>query len=196
MSKIETKEIGIDTGIESGTYHNTERVDGSVQLRRAGETKEGEVIYHLEGYWESEIIDLVGKFKEYDKIALSKKQGKKDKYAILTRVSSDKKNFSEYVATTPDGRVQSKMKRYIQIKLVFYAGLKNQEVLISYFNSPESVEEWANNQFVETGESLKLKKDFLYDLNKDNSWSEEGSLHRKKMDKNNWGRIDSMEIRF
>src|SRR5690625_3674326 len=106
-NKIETKEIGIDMGIGIGTFVNTEYVNDAIQLKRKEGNINNKPIYEMERYWESEVVDLVDKFREYDNIALAKTQEVKDIYSIETRVSDDGINFEEYVATTPDSKVQS-----------------------------------------------------------------------------------------
>lgn len=187
----ETKEIGIDTGIGIGTFYNTEYIDGFIQLIK----KDSSSTYVMEGYWESEIIDLVDRFKEYDSVALDKMQQSKDVHSILTRVSDDGISFDNYVATTPEGKIQSEMKRFIQIKINFYAGLTDENILVSDFNSPEDINNLENNQFVEAKQGLKIKREYECQMNKDSNWNEEGSLHRKVIKKSEWKKIDSIGVR-
>lgn len=191
---VETKEIGIDTGIGVGIYHNTEFVDGKIQLKKVSKTDTGKPVYEMNGYWESEVIDLVDKFKEYDRIALSKLQEITDVYSIMTRTSSDGITFDEYIATTPEGKIQSETKRYIQVKVNLFAGLSNESDLVSDFTSPSAIEDWENNKFIETDGVLKLKKEYQLEMNKDNTWADEGSLHRKLIKKENWKKIDSIGV--
>ncbi len=191
---IETKEIGIDTGIGIGTFHNTEYVDGAIRLKQINTNKIDTPIYEMEGYWESEVIDLVDKFKEYDTVALARTQEIRDVYSIETRVSDDGINFDEYQATTPESRVQSTMKRYIQVRINFFAGMNEEEYAIVDFNSSEDKNEWDNNEFIETDGSLKLKKDYEFSMNSDESWADEGVLHRKKIVRSEWKKIDSIGI--
>lgn len=190
---IETREIGIDTGIGLGTYHNTEYINGNIQLRQKEVNENGKPIYSMEGHWESDIVDLVDKFKEYDNVALAKTQQTKDIYSIETRVSDDGVIFSEYQATTPEGKVQSPMKRYIQVKLNFFAGLINQ-VYTTSFNTEVEAGDWRNGEFVDTSSGLKLKKDYVLPMEKDATWIEAGSLHRKLIKKEDWKQINSIGV--
>jgi hypothetical protein len=191
---IETKEIGISIGIGSGTYNNTEFVAGNIQLSKIGENNLGEPVYQSQGSWVSDVLDLVDKFKEYDKVVLSKVQDGTANYAILTRTSDDKINFSEYVATTPEGKIQSDVKRYIQIRIDFFAGFVNETLLISDFNSPTDVNKWSNNEFIETDGALKLKRNYEYEMTQDDSWKGEGSLYRQVIQATKFKRIDSISV--
>lgn len=192
---IETKEIGVDVGVETGTYHNTEYVDGKIQLTHVGETVQHKPVYEIEGYWESEVIDLVDKFREYDKVVLSKVHEDIDVVAILTRVSDDGVNFDDYTATTPEGKVQSEMKRFIQVKLSFFAGMTNEGMFIDDFSDENSINNWEDNTFIEISEgSLKLRKEYSFEMNKKETWEEEGSVHKITVNKDNWERIEEILI--
>lgn len=45
-----------------------------------------------------------------------------------------------------------------------------------------------------TVESVQLKRDYNYDMTKDESWTEEGSLHRKGITRDEWTRIDKLNV--
>ena len=194
---IETKEIGIDIGVGIGKFHNTEFIDGVIQLKKANKIYGDKNYYEFEGYWESKVIDLVDKFREYDRVALSKKQETRDNYVILTRVSDNGVDFDDYVATTPEGKVQSEMKRFIQIKIVFFAGLLIEEKTLHSFESENEIENWENNKYITIDSEshvLKIKKDYNSIMEKDTAWSEDGTLHRKLISRNEWKRIDSLSV--
>lgn len=151
----------------------------------------------FEGYWESEVIDLVDKFRDYDRVALSKEQQTKDNYAILTRVSDNGIEFDDYIATTPDGKVQSEMKRFIQIRVVFFAGLLIEEKTLHSFESESEIEDWENNKYITIDSEshvLKIKRDYDLIMEKDTTWIEDGTLHRKLINRNEWKRIDSLFV--
>lgn len=193
-NKIETKEIGIDTGIGIGAFVNTEYVNDTIQLKRKEGNINNKPVYEMEGYWESEIIDLVDNFREYDNVALAKTQEIKDIYSIETRVSDDGVNFEEYTATTPDGKIQSEMKRYIQIKINFFAGMTREDVEVASFNSLETVDKWENTDYIDTSNGLRLKRDYEFDMSVDTTWNDEGSLHRKPVKKSEWQKINSIGV--
>ncbi|QJI52477.1 hypothetical protein [Psychrobacillus phage Perkons] len=192
---IQTKEIGVSLGVDKGTFHNTNFTTGKLQLNKVGETEDLKPLYATNGYWESEVIDLVDKFKEYDKIVLSKTQFTQDFYEVLTRTSDDNSTFSEYKVVAMDGKVQSPTKRYIQIKINFEAGMISQEFLISNFNNVTDIQAWSNADLVETKDGvLKLKRDYVFPMAKDVTWSSEGSLHRKKIARNEWKKINTLGV--
>jgi len=194
MATVEEKEIGIPLGVDEGEYYNTEYSNGALHLKKEGETSTGEALYVREGYWISEVIDTVGKFKDYDKIAVTKIQFTKDYYKIETRTSDNGINFDGYVALTAGGNIMSVMKRYIQVKITLYAGLIEDTVVISNFNNMTDVGEWDSSEYVETDGVLKLKRDYLFKMNRDNSWTNDGYLLRKKIVRSEWKKIDRLEV--
>lgn len=193
MANTETKEIGIDIGIDRGVFDNTKIEDDSLILDyEVGDNDEK--IYSKEGSWTSDIVDLVDKFKEYDKVVLSKEIPDGTNYAISVRVSDDGNNFGEYTATAPDGSFLLETKRYVQVKISLFAGFEAK--IVSYdFNSEEDVNQWEDNSYIETtGGSLKLKRNYTFNMSEDTAWSEEGKLHRKLIQRNQWKKIDSLEV--
>lgn len=194
MTMTETKEIGIDTGIDIGTYHNTEFKDGSIQLKQTAINANGKPIYAMEGYWESNIIDLIGAFKEYDTVALTKTQMTKDIYSIETRTSSDGIAFTEYQALTETSKIQSPKNRYIQVKINFFAGLNVETYIVANFNNAAEKDNWTNSEFLDTSNGLRLKRDYTWTMDVDPTWAEAGSLHRKKIKQSDWKQINSLSI--
>lgn len=194
MPTIETKEIGIPIGIGSGNHINTEFINGYLQLKVAGETENQEAAYEKEGYWESKVVDTVDKFREYDKIAVTKIQLTKDLYKIETRTSDDGVSFNEYISITASSHILSPKKRYIQIKITLYAGLLSEVIVLSDFNSLDDVNKWEDNTYIETDGVLKLKRDYQFEMIEDTSWSDEGSLHRKLIVRDEWKRIDKIGV--
>lgn len=194
MATVETKEIGISFDVGQGDFINTEIVDGSLRLKIAEESSNDEPIYEKEGYWESKVLDMVDKFREYDKLAVTKTQYTKDLYKIETRTSDDGDNFNEYIALSASSHILSPMKRYIQIRITLYAGLLSETIVLSEFDSPEDVNEWEDNTYIETDGALKLKREYQFEMEEDMSWSDEGSLHRKLVSRDEWRRIDRIGV--
>lgn len=193
MANIETKEIGIDIGIDKGVFSNTKIEDDTLILDYVLDDND-ERIYRKEGSWTSEVIDLVDKFKEYDKVVLDKEIPDGANYAILVRVSDNGNDFSEYVATSPDGSFLLEPKRYVQVRIDLFAGFDSD--FVSYgFEDEQDVEQWEDSTYIETTEgSLKLKRSYSFDMNEDTSWSEDGKLHRKLIQRNQWKKINSLEV--
>lgn len=42
--------------------------------------------------------------------------------------------------------------------------------------------------------SLSLKRDYEYDMKLDSTWSDTGSLHRKKITREEWVKIDKLNV--
>jgi hypothetical protein len=191
MTTIETKEIGISFDVGQGRFVNTEVLDGSLRLKKVGGSSD---LYEKTGYWESKVIDTVDKFREYDKIAVTKVQFTKDLYKIETRTSDDNVKFGDYIALSVGGNVLSPKKRYIQIKITLYAGLVDETTIISNFNSPTDKDLWEDNTFIETDGALKLKRNYQYNMTKDASWTEAGTLLRQPIQATKFKRIDTLNI--
>lgn len=194
MATVETKEIGISIGIGQGNYVNTEFIEGSLKLKKAAETETQQPIYEKEGYWESRVIDTVDKFREYDKIAVTKTQFTKDLYKIETRTSDNGIDFNSYIALSAGSAVLSPKKRYIQVKITLYAGYLGESFTISNFNTPSDVNKFQDNTYIETNGVLKLKREYELLMTEDVSWTNEGTLHRKLVNRNLWKRIDKIGV--
>lgn len=194
MSTVETKEIGISLGVDQGEYVNTEFINGSLRLKKTAETESLEPIYEKEGHWESKIIDTVDKFREYDKIAVTKTQFTTDLYKIETRTSDNGADFNPYIALSAGSSVLSPKKRYIQIKITLYAGYLGEKFTISDFNNPSDANKFEDNTYIETDGVLKLRRNYEFMMTEDTSWIDEGSLHRKLITKSDWKRIDKLGV--
>lgn len=194
MTIIETREIGISFEVGQGEFVKTEFVDGSLRLKKVGETPDLEPVYEDEGYWQSNVIDTADKFREYDKIAIDKVQFTKDLYKVETRTSDDGVNFNPYVAITAGGNIVSPMKRYIQIKITLYAGFLQDAITVSSFNNRQDVTKWEDRTYIETDGVLKLKRNYKFNMSEDKSWTDDGHLLRKKIARSYWKKIDSLNI--
>lgn len=195
MASVEMKEIGISIGIGQGNFVGTEFIDGTLRLKKTSETESLEPIYVSEGYWESKVIDMVDKFKEYDKIAVTKTQFTNDLYKIETRTSDDGSNFDPYLAISAGGNIISSTKRYIQVKITLYAGYLSEMFTISNFNSTSDVSMWNENKHIETDGTLKLKRKYDLKMNVDTSWNDTGFLLRRPITRSDWRKIDSLNIK-
>lgn len=189
MATVETKEIGISFGVDKGSYNKTEVVNGSLKLKKVSGS---ESIFEKQGYWESEVIDIAGKFKEYDKLAVTKTQFTDDLYKVETRTSDDNIAFNDYIAISVGGSILSPKKRYIQIRINLYAGYVNENVKVSEFNNVLETDKWADSSMVDTDTGLKLKKDFVYNMTPDNTWTNEGSLLRQPIKKTKFKQINTL----
>lgn len=112
---VEEIMLGLDLGTDSGEYHNTEIVDGKLQLKQIESSDE----YESEGYWVSEVIDLEHKFKDYQKVSLDKDTVEGSEIVIEYRTSDDESGIleEEWEMTEPDGKFSGETKQFIQVKL-------------------------------------------------------------------------------
>ena len=186
---LESKEIGLVFGL-SGKHTDT-RVDettGFLTLAIVDVDIFGYPVYAEEGYWESDVIDFAEKFLDYDKVFITSTNMGADTYAIQTRVSDDSVTWSEWKPIALDGTIQSDTKRYIQVKILLFAGFVTDTFAISNTD-------FEKNEFVEADNTgIKLKRDYKYDMSLDTAWTEEGSLHRKLITRDEWVRIDKMNV--
>lgn len=182
---IEQKTIGINIGTE-GTFSNTELIDSKIQLRIE---KQSPLEYFKVGTWTSNIVDIGDNFKDYGKVIISSTGDTTTKIKTFTRSSSDGVNFGQWMELTEDGYINSLKNRYIQVRIELHAG----SILTTVILTNDSYIE--NNSFTENKENvLQLKRDYQFDMSLDSSWVDTGSLHRYKIDRREWLKIDRMEV--
>lgn len=192
---LETKDIGLPISL-GGTHNNTEidSTTGFLRLKAVDLDATGKNIYAEEGSWTSSIIDLEDKFADFGKVFTTDKVGFGSSIAVLTRVSDDKNDWSDWKAVAMDGTIQSGKKQYIQIRIDFFAGFETDVYLISEFNNADDVNLFDNNSFIETSNGLRLKRNYEFNMELNNSWTGEGSLHTKRVTRAEWLRIDKMNV--
>jgi hypothetical protein len=189
-------DVGIPIDLSKGTFDNVEYVDGKLQLTEKNEDEtlpNSKKIYNEYGFWESEVIDLVDAFKDFDRIVANITNHTKDKITIYTRTSSDGFSWTPYVPINIDNTIASPIGRYIQIKVSFTAGVTDELITIDDFNSGDEVK-FESNEFVQFDGKLSLKKYYEFDMTKDNTWIEEGSLFRKVIPKSKLKKIDTIQV--
>lgn len=141
---LERKEIGLSIGV-SGTHNNTEidSVTGHLRLAQVDTDGSGNPIFAEEGTWISDVINLEDKFADFEKIFSSSLDKGSSSIAILTRVSDNNMDWSDWVAVGYDGAILSDTKQYIQIRIDIFAGFVTDLFLVanSDFEKNEFVEE-------------------------------------------------------
>lgn len=185
---LERKEIGLPIGV-SGTHNNTEidLTTGYLRLAQVDTDGQGNPVYAEEGTWVSDVINLEDKFHDFEKVFASNIDNGTSSFAILTRVSDNNIDWSDWVAVGYDGAILSDTKQYIQVRVDLFAGFVTDVFIIS--NS-----DFEANEFVEISNNIKLKRDYQYNMVLDSSWADVGSLHRKKITRSEWVRIDRFEV--
>lgn len=185
---IETKTIGLSIGT-TGTFINTELVNGQVQLKN----KDDSPFLHEEGEWISPVIDIGDNFQAFGKVFTTHVNSGSSSISILTRTSDNGIDFDAWTATAMDGAILSIKRRYISIKVVFYAAWGIQNIVISSLNNQTEALKFFNSEWIDVSNGLKLKRDYTFDMTKNSMGSDEGSLYRKKFSRDEWVRIDKFE---
>lgn len=140
---LEHKEIGLPIGV-SGTHNNTEidSATGYLRLVQVDTDGQGNPVYAEEGTWVSDVINLEDKFHDFEKVFASNIDNGTSSFAILTRVSDNNIDWSDWVAVGYDGAILSDTKQYIQVRVDLFAGFVTDVFLIPY-------EQFENNSFTE-----------------------------------------------
>lgn len=182
---IEQKTIGINLEL-NGTNVNTELVNGILQLKPT--IKDGIITYSDNGEWISEIIDIGDNFNNYDKLLLNQNNEGNSSVRIFTRSSSDRINFNTWTEIDSDNNILSQKNRYIQVMILFTSDSTIETLVIdnSKFESDYSE--------VNSDGDLVLKSMVDFDMIKDESWSDDGELHRKLVTRSEWLRLDKMNV--
>lgn len=140
----EKKEIGLSIGL-SGTHRNTkiDKATGFLQLVEIDVDEAGNSIYSDEGSWTSDVIDLGDIFQDFEKIFTTSTNNGASFFAVLTRVSDNGNDWSDWTPIALDGTIQSETKQYIQVRIDLFAGFVTDSFVIanSDFEENKYVEE-------------------------------------------------------
>ncbi|MFJ7915866.1 MULTISPECIES: hypothetical protein [unclassified Lysinibacillus] len=140
---LEKKEIGLPIGV-SGTHDRTEinKTTGFLQLLQVDTDGQGRPIFTEQGSWTSDVIDLGDTFKDFEKVFTTNTNNGASSFAVLTRVSSNNYDWSDWTAIAMDGTIQSDTKQFIQVRIDLFAGFVTDEFIISS-------SDFETNEFVE-----------------------------------------------
>lgn len=129
---LEKKEIGLSIGV-SGTHYNTEidSVTGELRLKAIEHDANGEPIYAESGSWTSDVVDLEDNFNDFEKVFTKDTKNGASSFAVLTRVSKDSLDWSDWTPIAMDGTIQSDTMRYIQVKIDLFAGFVDDVIVIA-----------------------------------------------------------------
>ncbi len=140
----EKKKIGLSIGV-SGTHDKTKinKDTGFLELVDIDVDGEGRPIYVEQGSWTSDVINLGDIFQDFEKVFTDSKVNGSSSFAVLTRVSSNNYDWSDWVAIAEDGTIQSDTKQYIQVRVDLFAGFVTDLFFIAKrdFNINEFLEE-------------------------------------------------------
>ncbi|MCK1987271.1 hypothetical protein MPH48_04040 [Lysinibacillus fusiformis] len=139
----EKKKIGLSIGV-SGTHDKTKinKDTGFLELVDIDVDGEGKPIYVEQGSWTSDVINLGDIFQDFEKVFTDSIVNGASSFAVLTRVSSNNFDWSDWVAIAEDGTIQSDTKQYIQVRIDLFAGFVSDVFIIakSDFNINEFLE--------------------------------------------------------
>ncbi|MFI2129405.1 hypothetical protein ACH434_05040 [Lysinibacillus fusiformis] len=140
----EKKKIGLSIGV-SGTHDKTKinKDTGFLELVDIDVDGEGKPIYLEQGSWTSDVIDLGDIFQDFEKVFTDSIVNGASSFAVLTRVSSNNYDWSDWVAIAEDGTIQSATKQFIQVRIDLFAGFVTDLFFIAKrdFNINEFLEE-------------------------------------------------------
>ncbi|WP_107838620.1 hypothetical protein [Metasolibacillus meyeri] len=185
---LERKEIGLPIGV-SGTHNNTEidAATGYLRLAQVDTDGQGNPVYAEQGTWISDVINLEDKFHDFEKVFSNSIDNGTSSIAILTRFSDNNIDWSDWIAAGYDGAILSDTKQYIQIRIDLSAGFVTDVFLVA--NS-----DFESNAFVEDSNGLRLKRNYQHDMPIDSTWVDAGSLYKKKIIRDEWVRIDRLQV--
>ncbi|OXS74292.1 hypothetical protein B1B04_09195 [Lysinibacillus sp. KCTC 33748] len=92
---------------------------------------QGRPIYVEQGSWTSDVIDLGEIFQDFEKLFAENKVNGGSSFAVLTRVSDNGSDWSDWIAIAEDGAIQSETKQYIQVRIDLFAGFVTDEFFIA-----------------------------------------------------------------
>lgn len=187
-----TEEIGTEIDLSKGKYVNTEYKDGKVALKIRDYTVDGEPIYYEEGYYESEVIDMIGKFSDFKHVARNIETPENGSYEIMTKSSEDNRDWDDYVPLQPDtDLIDSPVARYVQIKVILYAS-RERDTRTALDFKPEDEKMFERNYNVKFNNKLTLDFSPSMNMDYDDTWDDEGHLFRLRLNSNDVKRIDSL----
>lgn len=195
-SVLEVKEIGLAIGT-SGTHENTfyDETTKSIKLVKTVESDgDGKPLYEEFGQWTSDVVNLEDNFNDFQKVFAKNTDEGTSHIVIQTRVSDDGIQFDEWIPLAEDGTIQSETKQYVQVRIQFYAGLVPKEQIVSDFNKTANASLFDDTTFIDTTNGLRLKRDHPMDMEADTSWTDEGSIRRVKIHRDDWIRIDGISV--
>lgn len=190
---VESKNINLNFGT-SGTFVDCEFINGRMQLKQISVDSDGTSIYASQGTWTSATINIGDNFKEYGKIIASEIKQGNSSIKLETRTSLDGVTFGEWQDVLIDGTVVSTKYIYIQVRLTFYADFGNVNFYLSKGNNTNDAVTVFNNNFINTSNGIELKRDYNLTMDRDASWSDTGYLHKELINRNDWYKIDKLNV--
>ncbi|MDY8021293.1 hypothetical protein [Paenibacillus polymyxa] len=183
-------EIGIPIDLSKGKYENTIYKDGKLQLIELQKSDTGKIVYASSGSWQSDMIQIADKIKSFEKVVKNTiVNGTTSTFKIYTQSSIDGIEWSPYLEVGTDGSIQSPTNTYARIKIVLFSSpTENLSFTVDDFNDNRYTNDYLNT----SNDYLEMKRNYTFDYVADLTWSEDGHLYRKTIDKAIWKKVDSI----
>lgn len=183
---IQEIEIGIPISSSTGEYHNTEFKNGKLQLIEVNQDIIGDAVYEPEGYWISERIRILDKFKAFKNFV--KTASGNGNYKIFTQSSVDTYTWTEWKEINyEDGSILSPMGAWARVKIEITANKVNSQIVVDRFNDTSKF----GNDLINNGNGyLGLKKKYTYTM----SDTENENIYVQHVEKTKFKKVDKIRI--
>ena len=186
---METQDISFNLDFSTGIHNNTIFKNGKLQLQEVGVDSLGQIVYAESGYWISSSIQFADKFKEFKPFQSLVEQLGDSSYKISVSSSENNIIWTEFVETDVAGNILNSPSPYIKIRVDLAAEKGHSE-----YETRDFTEAIPSNQFVDSTNGIIIKRNYEYLMTKDNTWSDDGALHRKSITRSDWLRIDTLDV--
>lgn len=152
-------------------------------------------IYPYNGTIEFPTTDLGTHFREIKSVSSIKNIPENTNIKIYTSTSNNNITFSDYsLVDSGTGLITSPQGRYIKVKAELTGNGEESTRVLNDFNESEASQFITDEQIVFDG-SLKLKNEYADQMVEDTTWTDEGKLFRKSLNKTQFKQIDKLEVR-
>jgi hypothetical protein len=185
---IQEIEIGIPISASDGEFHNTVFKDGKLQLVEITQDIINEPVYAQEGYWISENIRLIDKFKSFKNFV--KTAIGNGNYKIYTQSSIDTYTWTDWKEINyENGNILSPMGAWARVKIEITANKIDSQIIVDKFNDISKFE----NDYVDNANSrLGLKKKYEFEMSK--NYSNNENIYIKHVENIKFKKIDKIRI--
>jgi hypothetical protein len=177
-----------DIDMSSGTFTNTEVVDGELVLTSVDGN------FAKSGSWESGIIDMGDNFKSFVELSNIIDKPEETSIKVLTSTSMDGVTFEEFREVL-GSEVASSIGRYVKVRVELTAKetiLPEREIM-SF--TAEEIPNFTENENIILDGGAKLKTSFTEKMTVDGSFAGEGVLLRAPIRKLNFKSIEKVEVK-
>lgn len=190
MSKIISKNI--NANVESGLKTDVAFNNGQLQLSISG-TVDASNMYSGYGVYETPVLDTTKFSKKLKSLNITSEIPNGTSIVVSTSTSNDGMNFESYVALNGDNTIASSNGQYIKIKVEFNSKLETVIRTLNDFVTGESSQFNQDSQIIFDG-NMTLNNVYQSTMTKDSSFTDEGMLFKKSINKSNFNKIDKVEV--